>query len=138
MITLLFVTTWLPFYSLTLLATFNPEVLAPSNNSERLSHFVKWMHYCSSALNPFLYAYRRKDLHRNIVVLLRRHVFKKGPSVDEDLRSYRSGSVSLSSGVRKLNSPRNRKRKSSTNEQKCIAVSNTTANSSWIKYETSS
>lgn len=138
MITLLFVITWLPLFSLTLLATFNPELLPPSNISERLSHFVKWMHYCSSALNPFLYAYRHKDLYRTLVVLLRRPIFKKCPTVDEDLRSYRSGSVSPSNGVRKLNNPRNRKRKSSTNKQKCIALSDTTtANSSWIIYETS-
>ena len=136
MITVLFVITWIPLFSLTLLATFNPEVVPPSSKSERLSHFVKWMHYCSSALNPFLYAFRHKDLYRTLVVLLRRLVFKKCPRVDEDLRSYWRGSVSLSNGVWKVNIPRNRKRKSSTNELKCIAVSDTTSNSSWIKYET--
>ena len=54
MITLLFVITWLPLFALSILATFNPEVLPLPSTSTRLLHFVKCMHFKALALTLVL------------------------------------------------------------------------------------
>ena len=132
MITLLFVMTWLPLFSLTMLACFNPEVLpsAPST-SARLLQFVKWMHYSSSAFNPFVYAYRNQDLRRTIMVLLHRLVLRRGPGVDEVFRSRRSSSV-FSPHFRKLSTASDRSRKTSTESQQSTSRARSGTILSWI------
>ena len=116
MITLLFVMTWLPLFALTILATFNPRVLPSPPTTARLLHFVKWMHYSSSALNPLLYSYRNVDLRRTISVLLHRLVLRRGPGVDEVFRSRRSSSV-VTSQFRKLSTISEKSRRISTESQ---------------------
>lgn len=115
-ITLVFVITWLPLFSLTMLASFNPDALPSPSTSARLLHFVKWMHYSSSALNPILYANRNQDLRRTIVVLLQRLVLRRGPGVDEVFRTRRSSSV-FTSHFRKLSTASERSRKTSTESE---------------------
>lgn len=117
MITLLFVITWLPLFALSILATFNPEVLPWPSTSTRLLHFVKCMHYSSSAINPVLYSYRNVELRRTIGVLLQRLVLRRGPGVDEVFRSRRSSSVVSASHFRKLSSVSDRCRKPSAESQ---------------------
>lgn len=106
---------WLPLFTLTILATFDPNALPSSITFARLLHFVKWMHYSSSALNPFVYAYRNPDLRRTISVLLRRLILRRGPGVDEVFKR-RSSSMS-SIRLRRLSSTSERSRKTSTESQ---------------------
>lgn len=115
-VTLLFVIAWLPLFSLTMVATFNPEVLPSPTTSARVLHFVKWMHYSSSAFNPFLYSYRNQDLRRTIMVLLQRLFLRRGPGVVEVFRSRRSSSA-FASTFRKLSMSSDRSRKISTESQ---------------------
>ncbi|KAL9951344.1 hypothetical protein ACROYT_G043993 [Oculina patagonica] len=129
LITLLFIMAWLPLFTITMLATFDPGVLPPSTTFFRLLHFVKWMHYSSSALNPFLYSYRNPDLRRTIVVLLRRIIFR-GPGVDEVFRR-RSSSLSTTR-LRRLSSASDRSRKTSTESQQSTSRSRSGTVLSWI------
>lgn len=131
MITLLFVITWLPLFSLTMLATFNPLVLPSGSTSARLLHFVKWMHYSSSALNPFLYSYRNQDLRRTIIVLLQRLITRQGPHVDEVFRNRRSSSV-FTSHFRKLSTTSDRSRKASTESQQSTSRTRSATVLSWL------
>lgn len=77
LITVLFVLAWLPLFSITMLATYNLELLPDPLINTRLLGFVKWMHYSSSALNPFLYSYRNNDMKRTIKLILRKHLLRK-------------------------------------------------------------
>lgn len=116
LITLLFIIAWLPLFTLTMLATFDPEVLPRSPIIfARLLHFVKWMHYSSSALNPFLYSHRNTDLRRTICVLLRRVVLRRGPAVNEAFRRRLSSASTVP--LRTLSTSSDRSRKSSTESQ---------------------
>lgn len=90
LITLLFIIAWLPLFTLTMLATFDPKALPKPIIFSRLLHFVKWMHYSSSAINPFLYSHRNTDLRRTIAVILRRLVIRKGPGLNEVFRRRHS------------------------------------------------
>lgn len=135
-ITLVFVITWLPLFSVTMLATFNPGILPSSPNSERVLSFVKWMHYCSSALNPFLYAYRHKELQRTMLLLLQRLFVRRNQGVDrEEVRSFRLGRMSFIN-VRKLSSTSHR-RSTKSSEMQSTAESCSRAISSGMRVEIS-
>lgn len=121
---------WLPLFTLTMLATFDPEALPSSITFSRLLHFVKWMHYSSSALNPFLYSYRNPDLRRTIGVLLRRLILRSGPGVDEVFKR-RSSSMSTTR-LRKLSSTSDRSRETSTDSQKSTSRARSGTVLSWI------
>jgi len=77
LITVLFVLAWLPLFSLTMLATFNLEMLPDPLTNTRLLDFVKWMHYSSSAINPFLYSYRNNDMKRTIKLIICRYLLRR-------------------------------------------------------------
>lgn len=130
LITLLFVMAWLPLFTLTMLATFDPGGLPSSIIFARLLHFVKWMHYSSSALNPFLYSYRNPDLRRTICVLLRRVILRRGPGVDEVFKR-RSSSMS-SARLRKLSNTSERSRKTSSESQKSTPRARSGTVLSWL------
>lgn len=121
---------WLPLFTLTMLATFDPEGLPSSIIFARLLHFVKWMHYSSSALNPFLYSYRNPDLRRTICVLLRRVILRRGPGVDEVFKR-RSSSMS-SARLRKLSNTSERSRKTSSESQKSTPRARSGTVLSWL------
>ena len=97
-ITLLFLFAWLPFYVATMVAIFCSNCLPNSFwGVTRLVRFVKWMHFCNSAVNPAVYAYRNVDMRRAFLRIIKasnicdparpslfrtswkvRHPFKKG------------------------------------------------------------
>ncbi|KAJ7380022.1 hypothetical protein OS493_012784 [Desmophyllum pertusum] len=63
LITVLFVIAWLPLFVVSVMATYYPQNLPPSPlGIDRLLKFVKFCHYSNSALNPFVYAYRNKQM----------------------------------------------------------------------------
>ena len=121
---------WLPLFTLTMLATFDPEALPSSITFARILHFVKWMHYSSSALNPFLYSYRNPDLRRTISVLLRRLILRRGPGLDEVFRR-RSSSMSFTR-LRKLSNTSDTSRKTSTGSQKGTSRARSDTVLSWM------
>lgn len=120
---------WLPLFTLTMLATLNPEALPSPTTFARLLHFVKWMHYSSSSLNPFLYSYRNPDMRRTIIVLLRRIVLR-GPGVDEVFRE-RSSSLSVSR-LRRASIISEKSRKTSTESQQSTSRARSGTLLSWI------
>ena len=61
---------WLPFYSLLMIAVYCLQCLPAGRNLQRLVEIVKWMHYSNSAVNPFIYAFRDKDMKREFLQLL--------------------------------------------------------------------
>ncbi|XP_001640700.2 D(1)-like dopamine receptor [Nematostella vectensis] len=63
-ITGLFVTAWMPFFVVTVIATLCPSCLPPVPQVYHLVRFVKWMQYSSSSVNPYIYAYRNVELKR--------------------------------------------------------------------------
>ncbi|EDO41272.1 predicted protein [Nematostella vectensis] len=79
LITVLFVLSWLPLFSFSMVATYNPRMLPGATACRRIIAFVKWMHYSSSALNPFLYSYRNAELGKTIKAMLSR-IFLGTPS----------------------------------------------------------
>ncbi|XP_031561018.1 histamine H2 receptor-like isoform X1 [Actinia tenebrosa] len=84
LITVLFVLAWLPLFTLTMIATFNHKLLPDSVMiTQRLLGFVKWMHYCSSALNPFLYSYRNNDMRGTIKLIIQKHFFRQNICLEE-------------------------------------------------------
>lgn len=129
LITLLFIIAWLPLFTMTMLATFNPEALPSPIIFSRLLHFVKWMHYCSSALNPFLYSCRNPDIRRTIGVLLRRLVLR-GPGVEEVFR--RRSSNASTSHLRKVSISSYKSRKISTESQWSTSKARSGNVLSWI------
>ena len=62
MITGLFVIAWLPLFVVSVMATYYPQNLPSPLWTDRLLKFVKFCHYSHSAINPFLYAYRNKEM----------------------------------------------------------------------------
>lgn len=62
MITLLFVIAWMPLFVVSVLATYYPQKLPSPLGTDRLLKFVKFCHYSNSALNPFVYAYRNREM----------------------------------------------------------------------------
>ena len=70
-ITGLFFVAWSPFFTWQALTFFYPSVL-PSSLAIliRLGRLIKWIHYCNSALNPFVYAYRNKNFKQSFKVII--------------------------------------------------------------------
>lgn len=62
MITGLFVIAWLPLFVVSVIATYYPQDLPSPLWTDRLLKFVKFCHYSHSAINPFVYAYRNKEM----------------------------------------------------------------------------
>lgn len=62
LITVLFVIAWLPLFVVSVMATYYPQHLPSPLGIDRLLKFVKFCHYSNSALNPFVYAYRNRDM----------------------------------------------------------------------------
>lgn len=62
LITGLFVIAWLPLFVVTVMATYYPQNLPSPLWTGRLLTFVKLCHYSHSAINPFVYAYRNKEM----------------------------------------------------------------------------
>lgn len=48
----------------------NMDNSSAGRNLQRLVEIVKWMHYSNSAVNPFIYAFRDKDMKREFLQLL--------------------------------------------------------------------
>jgi len=62
LITGLFVIAWLPLFVVTVIGTYYPQNLPSPLWTDRLLKFVKFCHYSHSAINPFVYAYRNKEM----------------------------------------------------------------------------
>ena len=62
LITGLFVIAWLPLFVVSVMATYYPQDLPSPLGTDRLLKFVKFCHYSHSAINPFVYAYRNKEM----------------------------------------------------------------------------
>jgi len=62
LITVLFVIAWLPLFVVSVMATYHPQQLPSPLGIDRVLKFVKFCHYSNSALNPFVYAYRNRDM----------------------------------------------------------------------------
>ncbi|KAK3700480.1 hypothetical protein QZH41_004734 [Actinostola sp. cb2023] len=90
LITVLFVLAWLPLFSLTMVATFNLKLLPDPLTNQRLLGFVKWMHYTSSVINPFLYSYRNNDMRRTIKLIIHKHIMRKNICLKEMLPRSRA------------------------------------------------
>jgi hypothetical protein len=83
LITVLFVLAWMPLFTLTMVATFNSRLLPNFMTTQRLLGFVKWMHYSSSAINPFLYSYRNNDMRNTIKLIIHKHVLRHSICLEE-------------------------------------------------------
>lgn len=57
-VTSLFVLSWLPFFTLSVLFIFWPHYLPRGTSLIHLLDFVKLLHYSNSAINPLVYTYR--------------------------------------------------------------------------------
>jgi hypothetical protein len=70
---LLFFITWCPFFVVSLLGTFRPELLSKPSPIFiwYITVFVKGMHYANSALNTFVYAFSSNEMRKTFVSLLR-------------------------------------------------------------------
>lgn len=69
-ITGVFIIAWAPFFITTVIATFCHDCIIRIQ-SEHLVRFVKWMQYSSSAINPYIYAYRNEDVRSSFKKVLR-------------------------------------------------------------------
>ena len=70
-ITVLFIIAWTPFFVCSMISTFKMSAMPQGKEQQRLVDFVKWMHYSSSAVNPFIYAYRNEVMRKTMVRILR-------------------------------------------------------------------
>lgn len=99
-ITLLFVITWLPMFSLSVMATYWPNSLPGNPATSHLVHIVKWMHYSNSSINPFLYSYRSPDIKRAIHIMVSRLLGKRDQVWIDSWVSTRSRKTSFSTRKR--------------------------------------
>lgn len=65
-ITVLFLAAWLPFFVVSVLATFCLECLPSPPGLLHLVKFIKFLQYSSSAVNPYIYAYRNTEMRRTL------------------------------------------------------------------------
>ena len=65
-ITGLFLAAWLPFFVVSIIATFCLTCLPSGSAVLHLIKFLKFLQYSSSAINPYIYAYRNKDIQRTL------------------------------------------------------------------------
>lgn len=69
-ITGVFVVAWAPFFVTTVIFNFCPTCFKRPQ-SDHLVRFVKWMQYSSSAINPYIYAYRNEDVKNSFKKIIR-------------------------------------------------------------------
>ena len=65
-ITILFLVAWLPFFAVTVIATFCLSCLPSPPGLLDLVKFLKFLQYGSSAVNPYIYAYRNFEMRRTL------------------------------------------------------------------------
>jgi len=65
-ITILFLVAWLPFFAVTVIATFCLSCLPSPPGLFDLVKFLKFLQYGSSAVNPYIYAYRNIEMRRTL------------------------------------------------------------------------
>lgn len=63
-VTVLFYASWIPFLVVSLLSMFCLETCLPSVESQLLliMELIKWLQYSQSAFNPFIYAFRDREM----------------------------------------------------------------------------
>lgn len=62
---------WFPFFVLNMFFLYCPKCLpSPGPGMMQLVDFVKWMHYCNSAINPIVYAFRDTEMRKTFSRLL--------------------------------------------------------------------
>lgn len=73
-LTVLFFISWTPFIILSTVTAFCHKCLPPYESDGGLALFTlsKWLQYCSSALNPLVYAFRDREMRRTFLELLLR------------------------------------------------------------------
>ena len=69
-ITVLFLAAWLPFFAVTVIATFCLTCLPSPPELYHLVKFLKFLQYSSSAVNPYIYAYRNTEMRRTLVKIV--------------------------------------------------------------------
>lgn len=65
-ITVLFLAAWLPFFLVTVIATYCITCLPSPPGIFHLVKFLKFLQYSSSAVNPYVYAYRNTEMRRTL------------------------------------------------------------------------
>ena len=63
-ITVLLFIAWLPFFLINVIAIFCLDCIATFSDFPKVIAFAKWMHYSNSAVNPFVYAYRNREMRK--------------------------------------------------------------------------
>lgn len=71
-ITVLFVTAWFPFFVVTVIATFCLRCLPSPPALLHLVKFLKFLQYSSSAINPYIYAYRNAEMRKTLAKIARK------------------------------------------------------------------
>lgn len=66
-VTGLFVASWLPFFTLSVLYIFLPHYLPRGVSLMHLLDFVKLLHYSNSAINPVVYTYRILEVRTSLM-----------------------------------------------------------------------
>lgn len=69
----MFFITWCPFFIVSLVGTFQPELLSRPSPTFiwYITVFVKAMHYLNSAMNTFVYAFSSREMRKTFISLLR-------------------------------------------------------------------
>lgn len=65
-ITVFFLAAWLPFFVVTVIATFCLTCLPSPPGLLHLVKFLKFLQYTGSAVNPYIYAYRNIEMRRTL------------------------------------------------------------------------
>ena len=63
-ITVLVFIAWLPFFLINVIAMFCRDCITTFPEFPKVIAFAKWMHYSNSAVNPFVYAYRNRQMRK--------------------------------------------------------------------------
>ncbi|XP_020901942.1 probable G-protein coupled receptor No9 [Exaiptasia diaphana] len=72
LVTGLFSISWIPFFTVSVVATFCRSCLHPVPGFDfRLTAFVKFMHYGNSAMNTFIYAFLNMEMKRTFIRLFK-------------------------------------------------------------------
>lgn len=71
-ITVLFVTAWFPFFVVTVIATFCLQCLPSPPALLHLVKFLKFLQYSSSAINPYIYAYRNIEMRKTLAKIVKK------------------------------------------------------------------